>query len=204
MGRIIHGNENFGYAPIVTTDDSVSFGTPVMLKGMVSSNIEVEQDTSSIYADDSTYCMVKGAKVRTAEVGLRYIDKEYAQFLGYKLNASGMLTDTGYFPNHCIFFETLEEDCDTGITTRTLHYLYNVVASTPSVETSTDEEEIEAVELSVEYNASESTFAVDDDGDYVQYAYITRTDDNAEVYDTFTQTVLLPVVSSTPEESDGE
>lgn len=204
MGRIIHGNENFGYAPIVTTDDSVSFGTPVMLKGMVSSNIEVEQDTSSIYADDSTYCMVKGAKVRTAEVGLRYIDKEYAQFLGYKLNASGMLTDTGYFPNHCIFFETLEEDCDTGITTRTLHYLYNVVASTPSVETSTDEEEIEAVELSVEYNASESTFVVDDDGAYVQYAYITRTDDNAEVYDTFTQTVLLPVASSTPEESDGE
>lgn len=204
MGRIIHGNENFGYAPIVTTDDSVSFGTPVMLKGMVSSNIEVEQDTSSIYADDSTYCMVKGAKVRTAEVGLRYIDKEYAQFLGYKLNASGMLTDTGYFPNHCIFFETLEEDCDTGITTRTLHYLYNVVASTPSVETSTDEEEIEAVELSVEYNASESTFVVDDDGAYVQYAYVTRTDDNAEVYDTFTQTVLLPVASSTPEESDGE
>lgn len=196
MGRIIHGNENFGYAPIIINDDTMYFGEPVMLKGMVSSNIEVEQDTTNIYADDQTYCMVKGAKIRSAEVGLRFIDKAYAQFLGYKLNASGMLTDTGYFPNHCIFFETIEEDCDSGITTKTLHYLYNVVASTPSVETSTDEEDIEAVTLSVEYTSSESAFVVDDDNQFVQYGYITRTEENADIYDTFTQTVLLPVMSS--------
>lgn len=198
MGKIIHGNENFGYAPIIVTDEQSSFGTPVMLKGMVSSSIEVEQSTTNIRADDTTYCMVKGAKVRTAEVGLRYIDKEYAQYLGYKLNDNGMLTDTGEFPNHCIFFETIEEDCETGSSTRTLHYLYNVVASTPNVETATDEEEIEAVTLSVNYNAKESTFVVDDDGSYVQYGYITRTDENASVYDTFKQAVLLPTTEITP------
>ena len=193
MGKIIHGNQNFGYAPINVSEQGVySFGTPVMLKGMVSSTIEVEQSTTNIPADNSTYCMVKGAKVRTAEVGLRYIDKAYAQYLGYKLNKNGMLTDTGYFPNHCIFFETLEDDCDTGVSTRTLHYLYNVVASTPSVETSTDEEEVEASELTVEFNSTESTFVVDDDNKYVQYGYVTRTEENATTYDTFTQTVLLP------------
>ena len=37
MGRIIHGNQSFGYAPIVTGDsDSPKFGAPVMLAGMVS------------------------------------------------------------------------------------------------------------------------------------------------------------------------
>ena len=195
MGKIIHGNENFGYAPIVVDDETVSFGTPVMLKGMVSSTIEVEQSTTNINADDTIYCMVKGAKVRTAEVGLRYIDKEYAQFLGYKLNENGMLTDTGDFPNHCIFFETIEEDCETGISTRTLHYLYNVVASTPSVETNTDEDEIEAVTLTVNYNAKESSFVVDDDNEYVQYGYITRTDENANTYDTFKSAVLLPTTA---------
>lgn len=197
MGKIIHGNKNFGYAPInVSESGEMSFGSPVMLKGMVSSNIEVEQDTTNIYADDGTYCMVKGAKIRSAEIGLRYIDKEYAQFLGYKLNASGMLTDTGYFPNHCIFFETSEEDCDTGISTRTLHYLYNVMASAPTVETSTDEEEVEAVELSIEYSSSESGFVVDDDGVPVQYGYITRTEDNASIYDTFKTNVILAVPTS--------
>lgn len=199
MGRIIHGNQNFGYAPIVSTGEGTyAFGSPVMLKGMVSSTIEVEQSTTNIPADNITFCMVKGAKVRTAEVGLRYIDKEYAQFLGYKLNNNGMLTDTGKFPNHCIFFETLEEDCETGISTRTLHYLYNVQASTPSVETNTDEEEVEAVELTVNYSSNDSAFVTDDDNAYVQYGYITRTDDNAVLYDTFVNQVIPPNMAVTP------
>ncbi len=195
MGRIIHGNKNFGYAPIIVSDGIYSFGTPVLLNGMVNSTIEVEQSNNNIYADDTTYCVVKGAKVRTAEVGLRYIDEAYAQYLGYYLNENGMLTDTGDFPNHCIFFETEEQDCETGLSTRTLHYLYNVKASTPTKETNTDEEDIEALTLSVEYTAQDSQFVVDDKSDYVQYGYITRTDENATTYDTFKQAVLLPTTA---------
>lgn len=200
MGKIIHGNENFGYAPIISSDDTFSYGSPVLLKGMVSSNVEVEQSSTNVYADDSVYCIVNGAKVRTAEVGLRYIDKEYAQYLGYKLNNNGMLTDTGDFPNHCIFFETIEEDCETGLETRTLHYLYNVKATTPSIETATDEEEVEPVTLTVSYSANDSAFVVDDDSEYVQYGYITRSDDNASVYDTFKEAVILPTTTITPPE----
>lgn len=199
MGRIIHGNKNFGYAPILNTDGVLSFGTPVMLEGMVNSTIEVEQADTNIYADDHTYCVVKGAKVRTAEVGLRYIDKEYAQYLGYHLNENGMLTDTGYFPNHCFFFEEEEEDCESGISTTTLHYLYNVKASTPSKETNTDEEEVEPVTLTISYSSNDSSFVVDDKGEYAQYGYITRTDENAEVYDTFKTQVLLPTTSMSPQ-----
>lgn len=199
MGKIIHGNKNFGYAPILDNNGVYSFGTPVFLDGMVSSSAEVEQSTTSIYADDATYCLVKGAKTRNLNIGLRYINKEYAQYLGYVLNRSGMLTDTGRFPNHCVFFETEEEDCETGISTSTLHYFYNVKASEPNKETNTDEEEVEAVTLSVSYSALASQFVVDDNGDYVQYGYITRTEENASYYDTFKQTVLLPVQSeSTP------
>lgn len=201
MGKIIHGNKNFGYAPIEVNDGNYAFGTPVMLAGMVSSSMEVEQSDTSIYADDKTYCKVKGAKARNIEIGLRYIDSAYAEYLGFKVNENGMVTDTGNFPNHCVFFETEEEDCDTGISTTTLHYLYNVQGSEPNKETSTDEEEVEAVELSVEYSALESQFVVDDDGKYVQYGYITRTEDNASVYDQFKEKVLTPqdvVVPPTP------
>lgn len=193
MGRIVHGNRNFGYAPINVSEQGVySYGTPVMLPGMVSSSMTVEQEDSSIYADDKTYCLIKGAKVRSLEVVLRYIPSSYAQYLGFKLNANGVLTDTGNFPNHVIFFESEEEDCDTGESTYTLHYLYNVKGGEPSKETNTDEEEVTAQDITVNYGCMESAFTKDDDNEYVQYAYVTRTTANAATYDTFKTTVLTP------------
>ena len=192
MGKIIHGNKNFGYAPIIENLGSYSFGTPVMLPGMVSSSAEVEMSDTKIYGDDKVYCVVHGAKARNLSIVFRYIPSAYAQYLGFHLNAQGMLTDTGEFPNHCIFFETEEEDCDTGVTTTTLHYFYNVKGGEPSKDTNTDEEEITPQELPVEYSALESVFVKDDQNNYVQYGYVTRTSGNAAVYDTFTTTVLLP------------
>lgn len=192
MGKVIHGNKNFGYAPINVDGDTYSFGSPVMLPGMISSSMEIEQSDNTIYADDVQYCIVKGAKVRSLEIVLRYISAAYAEYLGFKQNDNGMLTDTGTFPNHVIFFESEEEDCATGKTTTTLHYLYNVKGSEPAKETTTDQEEISAQEITVAYKALDSQFVTDDDGAYVQYGYITRTDENANVYDTFTTNILLP------------
>lgn len=192
MGKIVHGNKNFGYAPINLVGTTYSFGTPVMLPGMVSSSMEVEQSNTSIYADDKTYCNVKGAKARSIEAVFRYITSAYAEYLGFHVNANGMVTDTGSFPNHCIFFESEEEDCDTGEHTTTLWYIYNVVGSEPSRETNTDEEEVTPQDITVNYSASDSQFVKDDQNEYCQVGYITRTEANKNVYDTFTTTVLLP------------
>lgn len=192
---IVHGNKNFGYAPINVSGGTYSFGTPVLLPGMVSSTMEIEQTDTNIYADDKTFCIVKGAKARSLEVVLRYIPSAYAEYLGYHVNANGFVTDTGVFPNHCIFFESEEEDCDTGESTTTLWYIYNVTGSEPTRETATDEEEVTAQEISVAYNATDSQFVVDDAGVYCQVGYITRTDTNKTKYDTFKTTVLLPTSS---------
>ena len=192
MGKIVHGNKNFGYAPINVVGSTYSFGSPVMLPGMVSSSMEVEQSNTSIYADDKTYCNVKGAKARSIEAVFRYITSAYAEYLGFHVNANGMVTDTGSFPNHCIFFESEEEDCDTGEHTTTLWYVYNVVGSEPSRETNTDEEEVTPQDITVNYSASDSQFVKDDQNEYCQVGYITRTEANKNVYDTFTTAVLLP------------
>lgn len=192
MGTIIHGNKNFGFAPINTSGNTPAFGTPVMVSGLVSVECEVEQSTTSIYADNTVFCSVKGAKVRSATVTFRNIPSAYAAYLGFKAHDNGMYTDTGNFPNHCIFFETEEENCDTGLSTQTLHYLYNVQGSEPSQESDTDEDEVEAAEIEVEYTANDSTFVVDKDGKYLQYGYITRTAENATLYDTFRSAVILP------------
>ncbi|MDO5332090.1 MAG: hypothetical protein Q4E99_05360, partial [Bacillota bacterium] len=138
MGKIIHGNKDFGYAPITfdASTSTYSFGTPVMVKGLVNTTIEVEQETTGVPADDNpNYAIIKGAKVRTATASFRHIPKEYLAFLGLKLNASnGVMTDTGTFPAHCIFFTTTEEDPNTNSKTKVLHYLYNVVGSEPTKE----------------------------------------------------------------------
>lgn len=192
MGKIIHGNKNFGFAPIIDNDGVKSFGTPVMIQGMVSSSIEVEQEDTKIYADDVEYCVVKGAKARSATVNFRNIPAAYASFLGFKESENGGFTDTGLFPTHCIFFETQEEDCETGTSQPTIHYLYAVKASEPSKESQTDEESVEALEIEVKYTAAASSFVFDTDNEAVQYYYLTRTAENAELYDSFKSAVILP------------
>lgn len=196
MGKIIHGNKNFGYAPISIASGGVaSFGTPVMLSGMVSCEMEIDQDSSTIYADDKAYFKALGAKARSATCAFRQIPAEYAEYLGFHKNTNGSVSDTGEHRNHCIFFETTEEDNETGKVTQTLHYLYNVKGGEPSFSTATDEDDVTAEEIEVEYECSDSTFVVDDAGAFVQYAYITRTETNATKYDTFKTNVLLPTTS---------
>ena len=193
--KIVHGNSNFGYAPINVSADTgeATFGTPVMMPGMRSSTMEVEQENTPIYADNIKYVITQGAKVRSAEVGVLYVPKDYAiMALGMKEEANGMLVDTGVKKAHCIFFESKEIDATTGAETQTLHYLYDVLASEPTKETTTDEEEVEPQEIALPFECKESQIAKDSEGKAVQYGYITRTDENASVYDLFKSSVILP------------
>ena len=191
MGQIIHGNKNFGFAPI-TSGDTPAFGTPVLIPGLVSMTIEVEQEDTNIYADNSVYCVAKGAKVRTATATVRNIPAAYLPFLGYLSQANGGYADTGVFPAHCIFFETGGENCETGTITRRLHFLYSCRASEPTQESTTDEEEVEAAELEINYSCTESDIATDSEGNKVQYFFIDRTEANARLFDSFTTAVILP------------
>lgn len=196
MGKIIHGNQSFGYATINTTSPQAPvFTAPVMLPGMVSCEIEVDQEATKIYADNREYFSLLGAKARTATASFRHITTAYAELLGFKKNANGVMTDTAAHKPHCIFFETLEADSETGEETRTLHYLYNVTGKEPSFSSATDEDEVEAQEIEVEYECADSSFVKDDDENLVQYAYITRTEQNKNWYDTFKTKVLLPTDS---------
>lgn len=196
MGRIVHGNKSFGYAPIIVTESggvkSYSFGAPVMLPGMVSMEVELDSDAQIIYADDRSYCTIRGAKVRTATATVRYVSAAYAQLLGFKQTDNGMLVDTGTHDNHCIFFETEEYDDEMGEKTRTLHYLYKANGGEPSRSSETDEDDVNAAEIEIEYKCSESDFVTDDDGEFVSYGYITRTESNKDDYDNFTSAVILP------------
>ena len=83
-------------------------------------------------------------------------------------------------------------DAVTGEETQTLHYIYDVTASEPALETSTVEDEVEAAELTITYESKKSDFVKDDEGKLVGYGRITRTEQNKTWFDTFKTKVLLP------------
>lgn len=192
MGTVVYGNESFGYAPINVAGESKSFGTPVMIPGLVSASADFAQDSNKIYADDRVWATLKGAKERNLTAGFRYIPSSYLRYLGFIEAENGGFSDSGVFENHCVFYETLEQDTDTGEETRTLHYFYNAKASQPSEESQTTEDTVEAQELEVEYDCTDSDFVFDSNGNEVGYFKITRTEKNASLYDTFKTTVILP------------
>ena len=193
--KYVHGNRNFGYATINTSTNPATFNTPVMLPGMVSCSVEIDQDSEEIYADNKVWVAAKGAKVRTAEVGFRYITPTYMAMLGFKAAGNGVYTDTGTFTPHCFFFEETVEDGETGDVTHRLHLFYNATGSEPQIETETDEDGIEAREIKINYSCLDSTFVKDADNEYVQYAWIERDNTNAALYDTFQSAVIVPAAS---------
>lgn len=191
--KIIYGNDNFGYALIDTSKETPKFSAPVMLPGMISSKIEVEESSTKIAADNTTFAIIAGAKVRSAEATVTYIPEQYyTECLGYVENANGMITDTGKKKAHCFFFTSTEMDAVTGEETQTLHYIYDVTASEPALETSTAEDEVEAAELTITYESKKSDFVKDDEDKLVGYGRLTRTEQNKTWFDTFKTKVLLP------------
>lgn len=190
--KYVHGNRNCGYATINTSGQTPVFNTPVMLPGMVSGSVEIDQDSEEIYADNKVWVSAKGAKVRSLEIGFRYLDPTYMGLLGFKHAGNDIWTDTGTFVPHALFFEETVEDGETGDITHRLHIFYNCTGSEPELETETDEDGIEAREIKVKYSCLESTFVKDTDNEYCQYAWIERTNANRALYDTFETAILVP------------
>lgn len=193
--KYVHGNRNCGYATIDTSGQTPVFNTPVMLPGMVNSSVEIDQDSEEIFADNKVWVSAKGAKVRSLEIAFRYLDPAYMALLGFKQAGNGIWTDTGTFVPHALFFEETVEDGETGDVTHKLHIFYNCTGSEPELETETDEDGIEAREITVSYSCLESTFVKDTDNEYCQYAWIERDDTNKTLYDTFQSAILTPAAS---------
>lgn len=191
--KFIYGTENFGYAEIVDTAGVLSFGEPKFIKHATNASMEVERSDKAIYADNKKVYSAPGRKVRSATMTVLYVPISYrVAALGAIQAANGMTTDSGRPKNHCFFFETREVDTSTSAETRTLHYLYDVLAKEPTLETETEGEEITESSLEIILEAKESAIALDEEGNPVQYGSIIRTDANAALYDSFTTQVILP------------
>ena len=53
--KVKFGFKNCYYAPITVSDNTVTYGTPVQLKGAVSMSLSASGETTEFYADDAVY-----------------------------------------------------------------------------------------------------------------------------------------------------
>lgn len=192
--NMVYGNKEAYYAPITNKGSAPAFGTPVRDYGLVSTSITNEQSDTAIYADDTTYFTVSGAKTVTAEITKLSVDDDFAEdHLGYKAMANGMIVDTGVKAPFCYFWvETVVNE--DGTTAPMITYLYNCMATEGDVESNTMEDEVEAKEMTLNLTCTPSTVALDaaGTGNGVTMARITRTAENATLFDTYKTKVLLP------------
>lgn len=193
--KIVYGCQNFCAIPIVEIQNQRSLGTPIDLAdmGLVNVDPSLTEEETKVYADNKLWARLKGNKEYTVPFSFRYLSARYVEYLGFKISAAnGGISDTGTYKAHAICYESLEYDDETGEETRTLHYYYNAVASQPTKSYATKEEQVEAGEIGVEFSCTNSDFIKDEDDKPVGYFEITRTAENAAIYDNFKTAAILP------------
>lgn len=184
-----HGIENVYYAEIANG----VFGTPVRMYGAIKGGYEVENSPKDIFADNVVFMTLRGKSKIEGELTLLSIPESYATYaLGKELTDFGGLIDSGYRKPHALMWERVIEDAETGDQSRELTVLYNVSSGDANIEDSTDEDEIIEQNLTIPLSINKSQFALSKDGKMVGIMTLIRTDENATIYDSFKQKVILP------------
>lgn len=139
--KIKYGISKCYYA--VATDDgtgTLTYGTPVALKGAVSLSMDAQGDTNTFYADNIAYFTSTANNGYQGDFELALLPDAFrTTILGETLDAKGMyLEHANDAPKEFALLFQFEGDENA-----TRHCLYRCVASRPQVNGSTKEESIE-------------------------------------------------------------
>ena len=139
--KIKYGIQNVYYAK--ATDDgtgTLTYATPVALKGAVSISLDASGDTNIFYADNIAYFTSNANNGYQGDLEVALIPDGFRQnILGETLDAKGMYIEhSSDKPSEFALLFQFEGDENA-----TRHCLYRCVASRPQVSGSTQEETIE-------------------------------------------------------------
>ena len=195
--KLIYGCQNFCAIPHVVSSNVRSLGTPVSLDSMGLVNVDpaLTEEINTLYADNKKWASFPAAKEYAVKLAFRYLSALYVSYVGFKVSTSnGGISDSGNYPDHAICYESLEFDDETKTETRTLHYYYNVTAKRPTValDTKQGNQQSDSALINIELTAEDCDFIFDEDGKKVAYFEITRTAENAALYDSFITAAILP------------
>ena len=132
---------NVHYAPITVAEEgTVTFGTPVPMPGAVSISMDPTGEPESFYADGIEYYVINNNQGYDGDLELAMIPESFrTDILKEEADANKVLvenanSETGSF---ALLFEF------DGDVKKIRHVLYSCVASRPTIESSTKEDEIE-------------------------------------------------------------
>ena len=132
---------NVHYAPITVAEEgTVTFGTPVPMPGAVSISMDPTGEPESFYADGIEYYVINNNQGYDGDLELAMIPESFrTDILKEEADANKVLvenanSETGSF---ALLFEF------DGDVKKIRHVLYKCAASRPSIESQTNEDEIE-------------------------------------------------------------
>lgn len=139
--KIKYGIQNVYYA--VATDDgtgTLTYATPVALKGAVSLSLDTQGDTNTFYADNIAYFTSTANNGYQGDLELALIPDDFrTAILGETLDRKGFYVEkaSDKAKEFALLFQF------EGDENATRHCLYRCMASRPSVASATQEESIE-------------------------------------------------------------
>lgn len=157
--KVKFGLKNVHYAVLTEVGGTITYGTPVAIKGAVNLTLDPSGDETNFFADDTKYYAVTNDAGYTGSVEFAKIPDQF------KKDVLGFIEDTNK-----ILFEDAEVEPKrfallfefSGDANKTRHVLYDVTCSRPSVGSGTLTETKEPVTETL--NITASPLPVDSNG----------------------------------------
>lgn len=169
-------------------DGTVSFGTPVAMPGVVSLALDANGEPSNFYADGYAYYTISNNMGYDGDLELAMVPESFrTDVLKEELDKNKVLVENANVEtaNFALLFEF------DGDVKKIRHVLYNCAASRPSIESQTNEDEIEVQTETLALTATPLASG------YVKAK--TGDDTTDAVYQDWYKAVYLPAAETGPE-----
>ena len=139
--KVKYNLKNVHYALFTIAEDgTVSYGTPVPIPGAVSIGLDANGEPSNFYADGYAYYTISNNMGYEGDLEIAMVPESFrVDVLKESLDANKVLVENANVEtaNFALMFEF------DGDVTKIRHCLYKYAASRPSIESQTNEDEIE-------------------------------------------------------------